>query len=140
MHIEKDIPFALHLQKWLMTGWLTFSRELGGAVMLDFRAAVIDHELLIGKAKSYGFTSTAIAWPEDYLTGWKQRFFSKAVLLTQRSYTVVCHTATPHCVIALVHYCSRYLLMICRYVQRMSILECMPRTTLFTVLIFCVMS
>ena len=45
--------------------------------MLDFSAAfdLIGHEVLIGKVKSYGFASAAIAWIEDNLTGRKQKVF-----------------------------------------------------------------
>ena len=136
MHIEKDIPFALHLQKWLMTGWLTFSRELGGAVMLDFRAAVIDHELLIGKAKSYGFTSTAIALVEDYLTGWKQKFFFNGSFSDSK----IIHCSVPQgsCLGLLLF--SIFTNDLPLYIQIMSILQCMLMTPLITVLIFCVMS
>ena len=44
-------------------------RKLVGAVLLDFSAAfdVIDHELLLGKLKYYGFKSAALSWMESYL-------------------------------------------------------------------------
>ena len=47
-----------------MTDWLKSigDRKLVGAVLLDFSAAfeIIDHELLLGKLKCYGFKDAAI--------------------------------------------------------------------------------
>lgn len=40
------------------------------AVLLDFSAAfdIIDHSLLLGKLKCYGFTQLTLGWVESYLT------------------------------------------------------------------------
>ena len=53
------------------------NKKLVGAVMLDFSAAfdVIDHTLLVNKLKCYGFTSNALAWFSQYLSGRRQRVF-----------------------------------------------------------------
>ena len=50
---------------------------LCGAVTLDFTAAfdVIEHNLLLGKMKGYGFKPSAISWLESYLAKRSQRIF-----------------------------------------------------------------
>lgn len=52
--------------------WLTHidQQNMVGAVLLDFSAAfdIIDHKILLNKLKCYGFTPSAIAWIESYLT------------------------------------------------------------------------
>ena len=52
-------------------------RKLVGAVLLDFSAAfnVVDHELLLGKLKRYGFNSAALSWMESYLSRRRQKVF-----------------------------------------------------------------
>lgn len=59
--------------------WLSFmdNKHLVGAVMLDFSAAfdVIDYTLLIDKLQCYGFTSNALTWFTNYLSGRQQRVF-----------------------------------------------------------------
>uniref|UniRef100_A0A4W5P3U4 Reverse transcriptase domain-containing protein n=1 Tax=Hucho hucho TaxID=62062 RepID=A0A4W5P3U4_9TELE len=51
--------------------------KLVGAVLLDFSAAfdVIDHELLLGKLKCYGFKDAALSWMESYLSRRRQKVF-----------------------------------------------------------------
>ena len=52
-------------------------QNIVGAELLDFSAAfdVIDHSLLLKKLKCYGFTPSAIAWIESYLTNSTQKVF-----------------------------------------------------------------
>jgi hypothetical protein len=52
-------------------------RKLFGAVLLDFTADfdVVDHELLLGKLKCYGFNSAALSWMESYLSRRRQKVF-----------------------------------------------------------------
>ena len=52
-------------------------RKLVGAVLLDFSAVfdVIDHELLLGKLKCYGFKSAALSWMESYLSRKRLKVF-----------------------------------------------------------------
>lgn len=49
-------------------------RKLVGAVLLNFSADfdVIDHELLLGKLKCYGFNSPSLSWMESYLSRRRQ--------------------------------------------------------------------
>ena len=51
--------------------------ELSGVCMLDMSAAfdVVDHEILLGKLKLYGFDKTALKWMEDYLSGRSQAVY-----------------------------------------------------------------
>jgi hypothetical protein len=53
-------------------------RMLVGVVLPDFSAAfdVIDHELLLGKLKCYGFKSAALSWMESYLCRRQKVFFN----------------------------------------------------------------
>lgn len=59
--------------------WLKYidHQNIVGAVLLDFSAAfdIIDHSLLQGKLKCYGFTPSALAWVESYLTDRTQKVY-----------------------------------------------------------------
>ena len=61
-------------------------QNIVGAVLLDFSAAfdVIDHNLLLKKLKCYGFTPSAVAWIESYLTNRKQKVFFNGSLSNPR--------------------------------------------------------
>jgi len=58
--------------------WLTSidNSMLVGTVLLDFSAAfdVIDHDILISKLISYGFSFSAIKWFKSYLSVPKSLF------------------------------------------------------------------
>lgn len=53
------------------------NKKLVGAVLLDFSSAfdLLDHEILLEKLKSYGFSLLAVNWFESYLSGRKQSVF-----------------------------------------------------------------
>ena len=55
-------------------------------MLLDFSPAfdVIDHNLLLKKLKCYGFTPSAVAWIESYLTNRKQKVFFNGSLSNPR--------------------------------------------------------
>ena len=51
--------------------------ELAGVCMLDMSAAfdVVDHDILLGKLKLYGFDENAVRWMRDYLSGRTQAVY-----------------------------------------------------------------
>ena len=51
--------------------------ELNGVCMLDMSAAfdVVDHDILLGKLKLYGFDEMALKWMKDYLSGRTQAVY-----------------------------------------------------------------
>ena len=61
-------------------------QNIVGAVLLDLSAAfdVIDHSLLLKKLKCYGFTPSAVAWIECYLTNRTQKVFFNGSLSNAR--------------------------------------------------------
>lgn len=69
--------------------WLTSidNSMLVGTLLLDFSAAfdVIDHEILISKLISYGFTSSAIKWFKSYLSERSQRVYFNGALSCSKS-------------------------------------------------------
>ena len=52
-------------------------KEVSGVCMLDMSAAfdVVDHGILLGKLKLYGFDDNTVAWVKDYLTGRSQTVY-----------------------------------------------------------------
>ena len=50
---------------------------LAGVCMLDMSAAfdVVDHGILLGKLKLYGFDDEALSWMENYLSGRTQAVY-----------------------------------------------------------------
>ena len=68
------------------------------AVMLDFSAAfdVIDHELLIKKRISYGFTPTAVTLIKSYLSSRTQRVYYNGIL-SQSSSHLTCGVPQGSC-------------------------------------------
>ena len=74
---------------WLKT---MDDRKLVGAVLLDFNAAFdgIDHELLLGKLKCYGFKSAALYWMESDLSSRRQKVCFKCLLFKQYRYPLWC--------------------------------------------------
>lgn len=53
------------------------NKKMVGTVLLDFSAAfdVIDHDIMITKLESYGFSRTALSWMVSYLSERSQRVF-----------------------------------------------------------------
>lgn len=92
--------------------WLTSidNSMLVGTLLLDFSAAfdVINHEILISKLISYGFTSSAIKWFKSYLSESRKEFSLMVHYLVASPWIVVSpkEAALDHC-------CFRFLQMIC---------------------------